>query len=299
MKTVFDLQLFADASGASGGAASAGQGAMNGNGTEGGQVTVVYGKQAAGTASPVAGEGTNTEGASKTKAELFAEMINGEYKDEYTKATQKIINKRFREAKTTQETLASHEPIMELLAQRYGTTDVTKLAEHLQGDTALWQDLADAQGLTVPQQQELLRLRMSEQAKDRQLRSYQEAERQRQQMQNWKNEAEALKQKYPAFNLETEVENEAFVRMVRSGVPMEHAYTVAHLNEIMGGAMQATQQQTEANVVANIRARGMRPQENGAKKSGGVVYKTDPSKFTKSDRAEILKRMAKGEVFEF
>ena len=158
---------------------------------------------------------------------------------------------------------------------------------------------ADAQGLTVPQQQELLRLRMSEQAKDRALRNYQEAERQRRQMQAWQTEAEALKQKYPSFDLEAEVGNEHFVRLVRGGVSMEHAYTVTHLNDIMGGVMQATQQQTEANVVANIRARGMRPQENGAKRSGGVVYKTDPTKFTKEDRAAIVKLMQKGQTFEF
>lgn len=271
---------------------------VDSNGTDGGQVTVVYGRQAADINSPSAGENASAESA-PTKSELFAQMINGEYKDEYTKAVQKIINKRFREAKTTQETLASHEQLISILSQRYGTDDVKKLAEHLQSDNALWQDLADEQGLTVAQQQELMRLKMSEQEKERALNRYRKAEEKRMRVEKWKAEAEALKAKYPAFDLDTEVDNEYFVQLVRSGVPMEHAYTVVHLNDIMGGAMQATKQQTEANVVANIRARGMRPQENGSKRSGGVVYKTDPSKFTKADREAILKRMAKGEQFEF
>lgn len=51
--------------------------------------------------------------------------------------------------------------------------------------------------------------------------------------------------------------------LLRSGVDARTAYEVVHKDEIIGGAMQYTAQRVQEKVVNDIRARGMRPPENG------------------------------------
>ena len=108
-----------------------------------------------------------------------------------------------------------------------------------------------------------------------------------------------LKGKYPQFDLQLEAQNDQFVRMLRSGVPMEHAYRVMHMDEILGDSVRAMAQQTEQRVVNNVRARGSRPAENGTSSQGAFTYKDDVSKLTRKDRAEIAKRVARGETIRF
>ena len=57
--------------------------------------------------------------------------------------------------------------------------------------------------------------------------------------------------------------------------------------------------QVEKTVTDNIRARGARPQENGAAPKSAVVVKDDVSKLTPADRAEIARRAAMGETITF
>ena len=56
---------------------------------------------------------------------------------------------------------------------------------------------------------------------------------------------------------------------------------------------------TEKQVVDGIRAKGARPQENGTTSQGAFIVKDDVSKLSKRDRAEIIRRAARGEHIEF
>ena len=49
----------------------------------------------------------------------------------------------------------------------------------------------------------------------------------------------------------------------------------------------------------NIKAKGNRPQESAAKGTQGVIIKSDPSKLTAEDRAEIARRVMMGEEITF
>ena len=85
--------------------------------------------------------------------------------------------------------------------------------------------------------------------------------------------------------------------MLKSGVDVKNAYMVVHMDDIMSGAMQYTAQQISQKTVNDIMARGMRPAENGANSTGAAtITKTDPTKFTKKDREEISRRVARGEI---
>ena len=55
----------------------------------------------------------------------------------------------------------------------------------------------------------------------------------------------------------------------------------------------------EQLVTDNIRAKGSRPLENGTSQQGAFIVKNDVNALTKEDRAEIARRVRRGEVISF
>lgn len=237
----------------------------------------------------------NTENKTKTgnKKQAFRELINNEYKAEF----QEIFNSRFRENKEMQERLASQDEVLSRLYERYGimNNDAARLKQAIEDDESLYAQEADNEGLTVEQYKELSKLRRDaviRTAEDERLRAQREVEAS---VAELNREAEALREIYPDFDLEEEVQNEEFQSMLRVNVPMKTAYEVLHLNEIKSSVAAAA----ERNVVNNIRAKGNRPSENGVTAQSGLTFKTDVSKLTSNDRREIARRVENGEDISF
>jgi hypothetical protein len=63
--------------------------------------------------------------------------------------------------------------------------------------------------------------------------------------------------------------------------------------------MQFTAKKVEQNITNKIIANGARPSENGNSFQGASVTKSDVSTLTKADRAEIARRVARGEKISF
>lgn len=112
-----------------------------------------------------------------------------------------------------------------------------------------------------------------------------------QQLQSWDAQAKQVRNLYPGFDLGREAQNRTFRSLLRSGVPVRQAFEVLHMDELRSAAERA--------VTANIKAKGARPQENGAGASSGFTVKDDVSRLTPRDRAELAKRAARGEVITF
>lgn len=243
----------------------------------------------------------STSNTRNDKMAQWRQLVEGEYKDMYTQDTQRIINERFRETKRLQETVDGYQPIIDVLSQRYGVNDgdMSKLAEKINNDTAYWSEAAEEAGMTVEQYKEMQRLQRENKALMAAQQQRQRQETVNRQMQQWYTEAEALKAKMPGFDLTAETRDPRFISMLKSGVPMEHAYKVLHMDEMMQDAMQTTAAQTEQRVTNNIRARGARPAEAGITAQGGYTVKDDVSKLTRKDRAEIARRVARGEPITF
>lgn len=276
-------------------------------GKSGGAENVVYGKQATPAAqeSPDAGGEHEpvekpAETTQKERRKAFLELVNGDYKDIYTEETQRILGRRFREVKTLEETVEGHKPILEMLAQRYKVADgdPAKLMEALEADDAYWSEAAEEAGMTVGQYKEFQRIQRENENFRRAQAQQQSEEAAQQTYAGWMQEAETVKAVYPEFDMATEVQNPQFLSMLQSGVPVQHAYEVAHLDVIKGGIAQQTAAQTEKAVVDNIRAKGARPAENGVGAGSGITVKSDVTKFSKADRAEIARRVARGEKIE-
>lgn len=119
------------------------------------------------------------------------------------------------------------------------------------------------------------------------------------QLRAWSDQAEQAKTLYPSFDLGREAQNRDFRSMLRAGVPVRQAFEVVHMDEIMATAAAMQAQATERAVTANIKAKGTRPQENGAGAASGFTVKDDVSRLTPKDRAEMARRAARGEVITF
>ena len=270
---------------------------------------VVYGEApddvpTATTQDPAAGDSTGQATDQEAPRDLQAEfdaMIKGDYKEQYSENVQKLINRRFKETKGMEATLSSHQPLLDMLASKYGVDaeDIDALTKAVSDDDTLWEQQAYDAGMTVQQYKQFKQLERenAELMRAQEARNG-EAEAQRQ-LDEWGRQAMELQQKVPGFDLRVEAENPEFVQMLRAGLPVEHAYKVVHMDEILNGQAVNVAAQAQKQVVDNIRSRGSRPAENGTVSRSGFTYKSDVSKLSKEDRAEIARRAARGETITF
>ena len=332
----FNLQLFnGGAAGAAGGEGAAAEGTAQGNenalpkadtnrrsggsrrGRSGAFENVVFGKQdaAAGTvpssdAGSNQGEGNaNKSGVSTTsdtleaKRAAFEKLIGegGEYRDIFTERTQQIINRRFKDGKLQEQTIADQKPIMDILMQRYNIEngDAKALLKAIEEDNTYWESAAEEHGMTVDQFKKMKQMER-ESAELRAMRQRRAAdEHAQQQMANWMRQAEGLKEMYPGFDFRAEIANRDFQGLLRAGVSVQQAYELIHMEEIKQAAARSAAQTASAQMQANLKAKQSRPAENGTNSKTAVIVKNDVSKLTRAERAEIARRAQYGENITF
>ena len=283
-----NLQMFDEGAGAEGGA-MAGTESTQPSATESESGEILYGKQP----TPAAEDQPMQSLEERRKA--YDEYIKGEGKEFYTKDTQDMINRRFKETKGLEEEVKLFKKAVAPLMKKYGVKTVDELTQAINDDDGVWEDRAYEEGLSIEQIKErdsLLeenhRLKQLEETRDREdyaNRQYGE----------WMNESAKVQEVYPEFDLRTELANAEFRKMLTDGYTMRKAYETAHLEEILNKKAKEV-----SNAVSqNIRARGQRPSENGASNPAGVVVKSDPSKLTDKDIDNIIKRVKAGETISF
>lgn len=334
-----DLQLFDGAAGgAAAGGESAGEGAAQGEagalpkaekgpgrsrrGKSGAFENVVFGTQGdapqTATTSPVAGE-SKGEGNAKTgveptsdsleaKRNAFRDLTKGEYKEEFAEEVQRIINSRFKETKSMENSLNAQKPIMDLLMQRYHIADgdMAKLQDAIENDNTYWEAEAEANGMTVEQLKAIKKLERENAALTAERQRRAEADRRmlgaqaaQQKMNEWYAQAEQVKELYPTFDFKSESANPNFLSMLKSGVSVQQAYEVIHMDEIKTNAARAAAQTAGQQMVAKIQSKAARPAENGTSSQSAVIVKNDVHSLTKKERAEAARRAERGVIQRF
>lgn len=282
-----DFSMFGEAAGA----APAGEASAPAAAAAPAAPEVRYGKQPGQEAAPQQETTQATEAPDKGK--LFAELIKGEYKDQYTEATQKLINRRFRD---TDAKLNAMQPVIDMLDQRYSAGgDVAKIAQMLEADSAFWDAAAEREGKTPEQY-------MQDVKKDIMIKKLTEKTRRQDaqylanlQYQQWTKEAEGMRAQYPDFDLNKALENDVFALMLRNKYPMQQAYKAAFAEEIAAKAAASAQKA----VTDNIKARGSRPQEAGANATPAFTVKDDVSKLSGKEVLDSFNRILGGERITF
>ena len=235
------------------------------------------------------------------RAAQFEALIKGEYKDLYEDRLKDTISKRLKGTEETVKRYDALSPVLGLLAQKYGVdaNDAEALSKAIEEDETFYEDEALEKGLTVQQVKEMRKVQRENEALKQQLEERKTEAQAKATFAQWVQEAELVKQLYPSFDLNEELQNSTFRRQLMSGVPMQHAFESLHTREIIGGAMQFTAGKV-AGKIANHVASGMkRPAEGAMGNQGAVVSKRNVSQLTKADRQEILRRASRGEKIGF
>lgn len=331
----FNLQLFnGGAAGAAGGEGAAAEGAAqvsednlpkaetkgrsggSRRGRSGAFDNVVFGRQdAAGTETTGSdagnqGEGnankagvTTTSDTLEAKRAAFEKLIGegGEYKDIFAERTQQIINRRFKDGKIQEQTIAEQKPIMDILMQRYNIADgdAKALLKAIEEDNTYWEAAAEESGLTVDQYKKMKQMER-ESAELQELKRRQSADQQaQQQLASWMQQAEGMQELYPGFDFRSEIRNRDFQGLLRAGIPVQKAYELIHMEEIKQAAARSAAQTASQQMQANLKAKQSRPAENGTSSKTAVIVKNDVSKLTRAERAEVARRAMLGEHIEF
>ena len=299
-----NLQLFAEGGGDGGTGAEGATGegvTAAGSQTKGAKsnplANVVYGVQPT-TAS--ASESPAAEVVDDRNAK-FEELIKGEYKDLYDQRMQDTIQKRLKGTKETVDKYNELTPTIEMLAKKYGVdaSDIKALNKAIEDDDSYYEQEALEKGISVEQLKEIRKLEKENAEFKRQREEQNRKENADRVYANWMQQADSLKTVYPSFDIKAEMQNPKFIDLLRSNIDVRTAYEVIHKDDIISGAMQFAVQTANQKLTNKIIANGSRPSENGNSSQGSVVAKSDVSQLTKADRAEIIRRIQRGEKISF
>ena len=328
---MLDLQRFADGA-AGAGVGSAGDGAATGvseadaasqigrrRATEGQQADVWNkGYNPAAQTTQQAATGRDAAGNEDAPEETFESLIKGKYRDEYKARVDKALNGRFKQTRQMETRLGKMQPIIEVMAECYGidftdpeAMDLDALYQRVTQDKKMYEEEAMREGVPVEILMQRKNLQRQQRALDTQQRRIAEENEARAEMSELMSQAVALKSTIPDFDIEREMLNPAFARMVLkaprgSGVPLEAAYYAVHHAEIDAARRQQQYQTTQqavrqtAQMVSNAVASGSRrPAENGSGAAAAAITTADPSKFGKAELKAVYAAVARGEAVRF
>lgn len=219
---------------------------------------------------------------------------------EYNQELQKLIKARLRESGAYKDAMEALDPALELLARQYGIDlgkkDYKALAQKITDDDHYYETKAMETGDSVEtvkkleqQEAELNRFRrqeamnLEEQKINRHFASLEQ-------------QGEALKAKFPGFDLRAELQNPVFARMTApdSGLTVEDAYYAVHRAEIQSAQAKVIADQTAKQMANSIRSNAARPDESGSRQGSSTVS-FDYSKASRQQREELKRRIRSGE----
>lgn len=294
---ILGLQVFAEGAGAGDGGAAQGQG-----------VTAEAASQLKGAKNPLANvkygiqEDAPAAGVQETVAQTdpeaeFEALIKGKYKAQYDARMQNTIQKRLKGSQETVDKYNALQPMLEILGKKHGVdaTDTDALMKAIEADDSYFEEEALEKGLTVKQLKEVKSMERENAELRRQMNERKTQEHAQKLYAGWMQQAEDAKKVYPSFNLRAEMNNPKFVDLLRSNIDVRTAYEVIHKDEIIPGAMQFAAKTVESKIAKSVAANRARPAENGMSSGSAAVVKSDPSLWTREDRREVARRVARGE----
>lgn len=231
----------------------------------------------------------------------FEKLIKGEYKDLYDARIQETIQKRLKSSKETVDKYNELAPTLEMLARKYGVdaSDVKALNKAIEEDDAYYEEEALEKGVSVEELKTIRKMERENSELKRQLQERANQEQAEKDVAEWMKQAQDAQKVFPGLDLGEELKNPQFINLLKSGVGVETAYFAMHHKELVPQAMQFTAKQVEQKLTNKIIAGGSRPAENGNNSQSSAVVKSDVSQLSKEDRAEIIRRVARGEKIRF
>lgn len=238
-----------------------------------------------------------------TGAAEFERLIKGEYKEQSLTHVYRKLSAagHQRKARTPRKSSAKIGTAFELIGKKYGVdaNDIDGIAKALEGDGTFYESDAIANGMDTDVYMRVRRAEMNESAIRRQLELRERQDHAQQMYSEWRQDAEKIKNIYPSLDFDTEIQDENFMSLLRSGIDVRTAYEVVHKDDIISGAMQFASKTVEKKLADKIAQTNRVPPRTGSGAAGAVNVKSDVSKLTRADRDEIARRVARGEKIVF
>lgn len=217
---------------------------------------------------------------------------DGKYREVFGKRVQKAVMERNKGLRATVDRFNSFAPALEVMAARYGmSVDDPALADKIANDKSLLENMAMENGNSTDVEFQLAKARSAQQRAEGLVKQIM-AERE---MQTWMKQAEDMKGEYPEFDLQTEMQNPEFQKLLRNGVTMEGAYMALHFGDVKA-RMTA---RAEKKVTDAVAAGAKRPRENGMGSQAGAAMTADPAKMSKEEFNDYMRRVERGERISF
>ena len=254
-----------------------------------------------GATSSAAGESSSAEGRSadtSTASEVSFDDYIKSHQEEYKQHVESIVKQRIKDHKETKSNLDAAYKALDKLAFKYKAKagDYKAIINAIESDDSVYEQEAIERGVSVDTVKYEQQLKNENSTMKAQIEEF---ERQKQDacnraiIQRWTKEAEALKEIYPDFDLDKEIEDKTFVHLL--GVPnltMRQAYDALHPEARDSRVSNKTAQQ----VVQNIAARGLRPAESIAKTQQAVNTKQDVMQMTSEEFKQYKAKVLGGAV---
>lgn len=240
---------------------------------------------------------TPTVEAEPPKKLSFDEMLeaNEEYKAEYEKRSKEnAANVRRLLAAETDKNKAMA-PALEVLASLYGmdskTLDYGELAKAIENDDRFYEDRALLAGQEVSSfKAQDIRSRAEERTRQEREESIRQ-QTEREWVKRVQQESAELKKQFPEFDLESEMKNPSFARMLNPylGFSVEDAFRHVHRKEIDAAREAELAKRVAEQISANIRAGQARPTEAGAGAQSRTISPVQPAAAYDPKRSAAIK----------
>lgn len=216
---------------------------------------------------------------------------------EYNQEMQRTVQQRLGKAKAAEDAMGDLSPALELLARHYGldaeNIDAKALAKAISDDDGYYEDKALELGVPVETAKQIDRTERDAARQQRQEAATIEEQRIEQHFSKMQADAAALKQKFPGFDLMTELKNPTFVRLTApgSGLSVEDAYYAIHREEIQAAANANVARNVANRMANNIRSGNARPAENGTSSQAPSVTSFDYKRASREEREALKARI--------
>jgi len=200
--------------------------------------------------------------------ETFEELIAGKYREDFTRKVQQLMDRRFAQHRQMEENWQRWTPAVQKLCTDRGIDpdDPAALTNWLEG-------LAGQR-----ERQDWLRAWCACQS-----------------LKQWLEEASALGERYPTFDLGRSIQDAGFLKHMRQGLSLREAWELCHRDELMLAAMEATAAHVRELAARSQLQRQSRPREGGMMARSAAVMRPRMQDATRAQREELERRALRGE----
>ena len=229
----------------------------------------------------------------------WEDVKRGRYAAQYGRDVQKAVNDRFKNQRDLQGELDQMQPMLRAIARKYKVdpSDINALSSAVMDDDSVYEEFALEHGMSTEAAKDFMALQEEhdQAAREREMAANDQIIQQY--VTDLRQQEAQLKQLYPSFDLDAEMQDERFQSMLQPGSKwtVEDAYYAVHHRELGPQAMATgvqIAQQRRANSMAMNQAR---PTEGGLRSRGGVTLTVDPNSLTREQMRALRERVRRGE----